>query len=121
MAPDENSDDLLESCGMSCQAFGLWKVGRMLDAVKTCKGQAKPGGIVAQNMIEFTEAAGKAITKITVTNEAGFQGVSVYFTDQTALHFAIDLQIAIKPALLDWSTGDAEIVKEYPIIEQPNA
>jgi hypothetical protein len=71
---------------------------------------------VPQNIIEIEGVAGKIVAKITVTNESDFRDVSVRFTDRTGIHFALCPRIEIEPELLDWKTGDGEILKEYPVI-----
>ncbi len=66
-----------------------------------------------QNIIEIDGAVGKTVQKITVTNESYFRVITVRFSDQTAIHFTLHPRIEIEPELLDWKTGDGEIM-EYP-------
>lgn len=51
-----------------------------------------------------------------MTNESYFRVVTVRFSDQAAIHFSLDPRIEIEPELLDWKTGDGEIVREYDVI-----
>jgi hypothetical protein len=49
-------------------------------------------------------------------NESYFRVITVRFSDQTAIHFTLYPRIEIEPKLLDWKTGDGEIVREYDMI-----
>lgn len=69
-----------------------------------------------QRIVEVEGAVGKTVQKITVTNESYFRLITVRFSDQTAIHFTLYPRIEIEPELLDWKTGDGEIVREYDMI-----
>jgi hypothetical protein len=72
--------------------------------------------VVPQRITEIEGAVGKTVQKITVTNESYFRVITVRFSDQTAIHFTLHPRIEIEPELLDWKTGDGEIVREYDMI-----
>jgi hypothetical protein len=38
---------------------------------------------------EYPEVIGKTVAKVTVTNESDWHNITVKFTDNTAIHFAI--------------------------------
>ena len=67
-------------------------------------------------IIEIEEAAGKTVEKITVTNEWDFHMVTVRCSDQTAINFGIRPRIEIEPELLDWKTGNDEVLRKYGVI-----
>lgn len=69
-----------------------------------------------QRVLEIEGALGKTVQKITVTNESYFRDITVRFSDQTAIHFTLCPRIETEPEILDWKTGDGEIVREYDII-----
>jgi hypothetical protein len=71
---------------------------------------------VPQRIIKIEGAAGKTVQNITVTNESHFRVITVRFSDQTAIHFTFHPRIEIEPELLDWKTGDGELVREYDLI-----
>ena len=68
------------------------------------------------DIIELDGVIGKTVEKITVTNESDFRVITVRFADRTAIHFTLHPRIEIEPELVDWTTGDGEGLKEYPII-----
>ena len=67
-------------------------------------------------IVEVEGIAGKTVQRITVTNEFNFRDITVRFSDQTAIHSTLYPRIEIEPELLDWKTGDGEIVREYDMI-----
>jgi hypothetical protein len=69
-----------------------------------------------QKIIEFKEAAGKVVEKITVTNDTEFRAITVRFVDHTAMHFTLHPRIEFEPELMDWKTGDGKVLKEYPTV-----
>jgi hypothetical protein len=71
-----------------------------------------------QNIVEIRGAVGKMVEKITVTNEGDFRMVTVRFADRTAIHFTLRPRLEIVPELLDWKTGDGQLVKEYAVIHE---
>ena len=71
---------------------------------------------MAHNIIEIEGAAGKTVEKITITNEWDFRMVTVRFSDQTAINFDIRQRIEIEPKLLDWKTGNDEVLRKYDVI-----
>ena len=68
------------------------------------------------NIIEIDGAIGKTVENITVTNESDFRVITVRFADRTAIHFTLHPRIEVEPELVDWTTGDGEALREYPII-----
>jgi hypothetical protein len=68
------------------------------------------------NIVEIDGAIGKTVEKITVTNESDFRVITVRFADRTAIHFTLHPRIEVEPELVDWTTGDGEALREYPII-----
>jgi hypothetical protein len=73
---------------------------------------------MAHNIIEIEGAIGKTVERITVTNEWDFRGITVRFADRTAIHFTFVSRIDIQPELLDWKTGDGEVLREYAVIHE---
>ena len=67
-------------------------------------------------IIEIKGAVGKTVQKITVTNESNYRDITIRFWDQTALHFELYPRIEVEPELLDWKTGDGQLLKEYGTI-----
>ena len=65
------------------------------------------------NIIEFKEAAGKTVAKVTLTNELDFRAVTIRFTDKTALHFTVHSRVEFDPELVDWKTGNGKPIKAY--------
>jgi hypothetical protein len=66
--------------------------------------------------IEVEGVAGKTVQRITVANEFKFRDITVWFSDQTAIHFDLHPRIEARPELVDWTTGDGETLKRYPTI-----
>jgi hypothetical protein len=71
-----------------------------------------------QNIVEFKEAAGKTVQKITATNEADWRCITIRFTDLTSLHFTIRPRIEFDPELVDWKTGDGKQLKQFPTVPE---
>jgi hypothetical protein len=71
-----------------------------------------------QAIVEFKEVAGKTVEKITLTNESDFRAVTIRFTDRTAMHFTLRSKIDVSPELLDWKTGNGEVIRTYPRVEE---
>lgn len=67
-------------------------------------------------IVEVEGVAGKTVQRITVTTQFNFRDITVRFSDQTAIHFSIRPRIEIEPKILDWKTGNAELVREYDVI-----
>jgi len=67
-------------------------------------------------IIEVEGVAGKTVQRITVANEFKFRDITVWFSDQTAIHFDLHPRIEAWPELVDWTTGDGETLKRYPTI-----
>lgn len=67
-------------------------------------------------IIEIGGVSGKTVQRITITNEHNFRDITVRFSDQTAIHFDIRPHLEIEPEMLDWKTGDGEILRAYDII-----
>jgi hypothetical protein len=65
------------------------------------------------NIIEFKEAAGKTVAKVTLTNELDFRAVTIRFTDKTAMHFTVQPRVEFDPELVDWKTGNGKPIKTY--------
>ena len=49
------------------------------------------------NIIEFKEAAGKTVAKVTLTNESDFRAITIRFTDKTAMHFTVQPRVEVRP------------------------
>jgi len=71
-----------------------------------------------QKIIEFKEAAGKTIERVTLTNEPEFRAVTIRFSDKTALHFSVNTQVDFDAELIDWRTGNGRPIKAYGRIRQ---
>lgn len=69
-------------------------------------------------IVEFKEAAGKTVEKITLTNESDFRAVTIRFTDRTAMHFTLRPKIDVFPELLDWKTGNGKVIRTYARVEE---
>jgi hypothetical protein len=67
-------------------------------------------------IVEIKGAVGKTVQNMTVTNESTFRCITIRFSDQTALHFTLYPRIEVEPELLDWKTGDGELLREYDVI-----
>jgi len=67
---------------------------------------------------EYPEAVGKAVEKVTFTNEEDFRMVTVEFTDKTALGFQLRMRLEAKPEFMDWTTGDGKSLKMYPLVRE---
>lgn len=69
-------------------------------------------------IIEFKDAAGKTIEKVTVTNEPEFRAVTIRFTDKTAIHFAVRLRVNFDAELIDWQTGNGQPIRTYKCVRE---
>ena len=67
---------------------------------------------------EYPEVIGKTVAKITVTNESDWRNITVKFTDNTAFHVAIRPFVQMEPEHVDWTTGDARILRSYPFVRE---
>jgi hypothetical protein len=67
---------------------------------------------------EYPEVIGKTVAKITVTNESDWRNITVKFTDNTAFHVAIHPFVQMEPKHVDWTTGDAKILRSYPFVRE---
>ena len=65
---------------------------------------------------QFPEMAGKVIASVNVENSSSHRVLSIFFSDETAFHFSLNLRLDIEPSFLNWKTGDAEFLKEFPVI-----
>lgn len=68
---------------------------------------------MSHRIIEFKEAAGKIIEKVTLTNEPEFRAVTIRFSDKTALHFSVNTRVDFDAELIDWQTGNGQPIKSY--------
>jgi hypothetical protein len=71
---------------------------------------------MAHNILEIDGVIGKTVEKITVTNESDHRVITVRFGDRTAIHFSLYPRIEVEPELVDWTTGDGEALRDYPIL-----
>lgn len=76
------------------------------------------GGRMSHRIIEYKEAAGKTIEKVTLTNEPEFRAVTIRFSDKTALHFSVNTRVDFDAELLDWQTGNGQLIKSYQRVFQ---
>lgn len=67
---------------------------------------------------EYSELVGKTVAKVTLTNASDFRSITVRFTDNTAMHFGISPFVNIEPEHVDWTTGDAKILRSYPFVHE---
>jgi hypothetical protein len=67
---------------------------------------------------EYPEVIGKTVAKITVTNESDWRNITVKFTDNTAFHVAIRTFVQMAPEHVDWTTGDAKILRSYAFVRE---
>jgi hypothetical protein len=75
---------------------------------------------VPHHIVEYSEAVGKVVAKVTLTNEDDFRCVTVRFTDKTAIHFELRLRLDVVPEFMDWRTGDGKSIRMYKTVrEQP--
>jgi hypothetical protein len=63
---------------------------------------------------DFPEVKGKTVETVQLSAEAGYYGISVCFTDKTALAFTIEPRAITFPIYADWTGGEEKIIKEYP-------
>lgn len=61
-----------------------------------------------RKIIEVEGVAGTTVQRITVANEFKFRNITVWFPDQTAIHFDLHPRIEAGPETVDWTTGDGE-------------
>lgn len=73
---------------------------------------------MSHRIIEFKEAAGKTIEKVTLTNEPEFRAVTIRFSDKTALHFTVNTRVDFDAVLIDWQTGNGQPIKRYQRVFQ---
>jgi hypothetical protein len=73
---------------------------------------------VAHRIRDYPEVVGKIIDRITLTDEEDFRCVSVRFSDRTAIHFELVLSLAVKPEFMNWKTGEGQLIKSYPVVEE---
>jgi len=69
-------------------------------------------------MIIKEEIHGKTLDEIEITNLNEWRNITVRFTDETSIHFHLQLTLFVNTELSDWRTGNDCILKRYPQIKE---
>ena len=69
-------------------------------------------------MIIKEEIHGKTLDEIEITNLNEWRNITVRFTDETSIHFHLQLTLLVNTELSDWRTGNDTILKRYPQIKE---
>jgi hypothetical protein len=69
-------------------------------------------------MIIKEEIHGKTLDEIEITNLNEWRNITVRFTDETSIHFHLQLTLLVNTELSDWRTGNDNILKRYPQIKE---
>jgi hypothetical protein len=64
--------------------------------------------------IEVSEPVGKTVKRIRYIDQTDYQGLEIDFTDGSV--FLIEPRARIRARILDKSTGDVELLKEYGVL-----
>jgi hypothetical protein len=113
-------DDFLATLKLEARRL-LWECAKETPALRQFHltfSQRESEVSMPHNTIEIDGAIGKTVEKINVTNESDFRVITVRFADRTAIHFTRHPRIEVEPELVDWTTGDGEALREYPIIRE---
>lgn len=62
---------------------------------------------------DFPEVKDKIVQNIELFSDAEYCGITIRFTDQTALDFTLETAVFVFPTLSDRTGGNEEILKEY--------
>jgi hypothetical protein len=65
---------------------------------------------------DFPEVKGKIIESVEVSVTPDYFGFGIHFQDKTSLTFVIEPCIFAFPVYEDWTSGEAKILKQYPLI-----
>ena len=69
-------------------------------------------------MIIKEEIHGKTLDEIEITNLNEWRNITVRFTDETSIHFHLQLTLLVNTELSDWRTGNDNILKRYPQMKE---
>jgi hypothetical protein len=72
-----------------------------------------------QQILEYSDIAGKVVEKVTVVNEEDHRLISIHFTDKTRFWFQIYTRVEIEPEFVDLKTGNVRTIKTYPLVTEP--
>lgn len=64
--------------------------------------------------IEVSEPVGKTVARIRYIDQTEYQAVEIDFTDGSV--FFLEPRVRIRARILDKSTGDVELLKEYGVL-----
>ena len=68
---------------------------------------------MASTRQEFPEIKNKVVEIVELGVESGYYGITIRFSDKTALTFTIEPSVAAFPVYADWTGGEEKIIKEY--------
>lgn len=66
---------------------------------------------------DFPEVKGKIVDSVELTADLDYYGINIDFQDGTALTFSLESSVFAFPALEDWTTGKAKILKKYQPVQ----
>ncbi|PYP93005.1 MAG: hypothetical protein DMG65_02205 [Candidatus Angelobacter sp. Gp1-AA117] len=69
-----------------------------------------------RQLADFPETRDKIVENIEVFSDHEYYGITIRFTDKTALAFALETAVFAFPVLSDWADGNETILKKYKSI-----
>lgn len=66
----------------------------------------------------FKDVTGKIVESVTLTNEPDFRALCIRFTDQTAMHFMLNVRLEVEPELMNLRNGSGSTLIEYPLVPE---
>ena len=66
-----------------------------------------------RQLADFPETRDKIVQNIEVHSNHEFYGITIRFTDQTALNFTLETAVFTFPVYSDWTGGDEKILQKY--------
>ena len=66
-----------------------------------------------RQLADFPEVRDKIVQSIELFSDKEYCGISIRFTDQTALEFTLETAVFVFPVYSDRTGGNEEILKEY--------
>lgn len=66
-----------------------------------------------RQLADFPETRDKIVENIEVHSDHEYYGITIRFTDKTALNFSFETAVFAFPRLSDWTDGNEKRLKKY--------
>lgn len=69
-----------------------------------------------RQLANYPETRDKIVQNIELRSDHAYYGITIKFTDQTALNFTFESAVFAFPTYSDWTDSDETILKKYELI-----